>query len=669
MNKKGLCDVIIPVYNAPQWVSLCVYSLFENSDLNTINKVIFIDDCSNKNTKDLLENIKNKYKNKIEIITNKENKGFVKNCNAALKISVADYILLLNTDCIITKNTIEKMINHIENDKRIGLICPVSSNAANLTLDMFEGFNFMQMNKLLETKFSKMNFDACTVVGNCLMISRDCFLKTGYLDEIYGTGYGEETDYQFKAMERGFLAKVAIDTYVFHKSEVSFGTTKEKQEKLNHNREIFFSRWKDKYESLLKKYSKNDPIKYIHENLTIEDKKPTIDTGFYLTDIIQNAGGVHVVIDMINYMCINGLNANLMYDNMGNYEEIMLFSPININKLNQVNLNKIVSTIYTSAFKAKNIADNLNIPFVSLIQGNETLFENGKNFRLCELSYKLPDEMICISDYLKKMLKNDFNRDAKMINNGINTMLLNTNKTNKKAKVITMVLRNSPMKGDWLLLDILKKIISRLDNIEINLIYMSNNILFPECNKKNIKINKYLGPLKREEIAKILKKSDIFIDSSLNEGFGLLPLEAMMCGCVPIVSNSLGNNSYIKNGKNGYLIKEMNDTEKYLSKIDEVIKDDNLFMELRDCAQKTALEFDQEVVYKKYTDYFKQGNIIHQNETKLTEEDKEIMQKYFSVGNNSKVKKIAFTMAKILPKRIKRMVKKIIVSAYNTVSH
>ena len=49
-------------------------------------------------------------------------------------------------------------------------------------------------------------------------------------------GYGDETDYQFKAHSKGFEAKVAIDTYVFHKSEVSFGTSKEKQERVNYNK-------------------------------------------------------------------------------------------------------------------------------------------------------------------------------------------------------------------------------------------------------------------------------------------------------------------------------------------------------------------------------------------------------------------------------------------------
>ena len=90
-------------------------------------------------------------------------------------------------------------------------------------------------------KFSGINYDACTVVGNCLMISQECISKVGYFDEIYGMGYGDETDYQFQAMSKGFEAKVALDTYVFHKAEMSFNTTnKKRSERIEKNRKIFF---------------------------------------------------------------------------------------------------------------------------------------------------------------------------------------------------------------------------------------------------------------------------------------------------------------------------------------------------------------------------------------------------------------------------------------------
>ena len=211
------------------------------------------------------------------------------------------------------------------------------------------------------------------------MISKECIEKVGYLDEIYGTGYGEETDYQFKAMEKGFEAKVAIDTYVFHKSEVTFGTSKEKQEKLQKNRDFFFERWGDKYYSLMEKYNENDPIKYILDNIDDEDKKINFEFLIYLIGFVQNAGGVHMTVDMVNYLVIIYVCCNILYNFSNGYDEILLFNPIRTNNITKYNFKKIVSTIYSSTYFAKEIADEYNVPLVYFAQGYEPYFENGKD--------------------------------------------------------------------------------------------------------------------------------------------------------------------------------------------------------------------------------------------------------------------------------------------------
>ena len=165
------CDVIIPVYNAPEYVEMCVFALYNNTDINTLGTVYLIDDKSNEITSNMLDNLQKKYKDKkLKVIHNEENLGFIKNVNKGFDLSKEKYVLLLNTDCFVANRTIEKLISHMENNKKIGLICPMCSNAANLTIEMFPGFSYMQMDKLLEKKFSGINYDACTVVGNCLMI-------------------------------------------------------------------------------------------------------------------------------------------------------------------------------------------------------------------------------------------------------------------------------------------------------------------------------------------------------------------------------------------------------------------------------------------------------------------------------------------------------------------
>jgi len=68
-------------------------------------------------------------------------------------------------------------------------------------------------------------------------------------------------------------------------------------------------------------------------------------------------------------------------------------------------------------------------------------------------------------------------------------------------------------------------------------------------------------PKNDQEIAQTLRKSDIYIFTSIWEGFGLPPLEAMSCGCAVVASDAKGINEYAKDGENALIYPPM-DTEK-----------------------------------------------------------------------------------------------------------
>ncbi len=662
------CDIIIPIYNSPEWVKMCVYALYKNTPKEYIGKVILMNDNSDELTCNCIENLKIKYKS-IEVYKNENNLGFIKNVNKGMDKTKEDYILLLNTDCLLSKNTIPKLIEHMEKNNKIGLICPISSNAANLSFDILENYSYMQVNDMFYKNFKGMNFDACTVVGNCLMISRECMEKTGYLDEAYGMGYGDETDYQFKAHKQGFEAKVAIDTYVFHKSEVSFGTSPEKQKRLEHNREIFFSRWGEEYNKKMQEYVKNDPIEYIKTHLKIEEK-PRPDVLFFLPDIHQNAGGVHMVVDIVNYLNINGYFANILTERIHEYKEIMIFSPSFMKNVKDIEPKCIVGTIYPTIFFVETIAKHYNIPAVNFMQGYEPCFDNGEIYSWAELACRNSQNILAISQFLKEKCKTNFRKDATVIPNAINTDLIyNTNKKRKEKVSITMDLRNSFPKGDFLLNEILKKLTLKDYNIEINVIYVKKT-MFPINNNKNIKINYYEGPLNRKEVSNILFDTDIFIDASLMEGFGLMSLEAMAAGAVPIVGESFGIDEYAKDNENSFIIKEINNVDKYIEKIEILLKDSKKLSDMSKNAQETALKFDMDTNIPKYIEYFKS---VKKQKIELTSQEKEASEKWIVSEDSifskeeeniekqadviSKKRKIYYVILKPFPKKLKTKVK------------
>ena len=636
------CDVIIPVYNAPDYVEICVFALLNNTNLDQIGTIYLMDDNSNDITHNLLDNLGEKYKDKkVKVVHNKENLGFIKNVNKGFAMSKSDYVMLLNTDCFVAKNTVGKLMEHMMKDEQIGLICPICSNAANLTLPIFEGFSYQMMDQLLESKFKGINYDACTVVGNCLMISKKCIDEVGYLDEIYGMGYGDETDYQFKSMEKGFTAKVALDTYVFHKAEVSFNTTnKKRSERLEKNRKIFFDRWGEQYYKLLEEYNKHDPIKYINDNLTEEDKIPKLDFAFVMQKMGKGSGGVMYVSNIINYLSILGINIGIINFFPPDYDGIMIFKPVTPLTINKVKPKHLIATLYDSVWLAKAMAKRMNSKVVYFTQGYEFYFLDGTRYGEVESTYKVVDYILTISNYLKKEQKELFNIDSLLVPNGIDYDLLYSSKKKVvKKPTITMNIRQESLKAGYILIDIVKKLTLKCKDIKIIVIDNSKDTHYCVNNNKDVEVEYIKGPVDRNQIYSILAETSILVDSSLSEGFGLLPLEAMAAGVVPVVSNAMGNNEYCTN-KNSIMIDQVNNADIYVEKILELLNDKSKLESLSEEAKKTASKFSFD---DKMYDYFNALTSIKdgkasKNTYKMTKEDEEKLTNY--LVDDEKLEKI-----------------------------
>ena len=82
------------------------------------------------------------------------------------------------------------------------------------------------------------------------------------------------------------------------------------------------------------------------------------------------------------------------------------------------------------------------------------------------------------------------------------------------------------------------------------------------CQRKKLEnYVKFPGYLANRDIARILNSSDIFVLPSYGEGFPLVILEAMAAG-LPIISTPVGAiPEIIENGKNGFLVKSMDNIE------------------------------------------------------------------------------------------------------------
>lgn len=109
-ENKYSVSVIIPVYNAENYICRCASSLF-NQTLDSI-QYIFVDDCSTDSSVLLLENTINEYPNRkgdVIIITQKTNQGPSCARNKGLEMACGEYVIYCDADDWVDREMYDKM--------------------------------------------------------------------------------------------------------------------------------------------------------------------------------------------------------------------------------------------------------------------------------------------------------------------------------------------------------------------------------------------------------------------------------------------------------------------------------------------------------------------------------------------------------------------------------
>lgn len=227
-----MVDIIIPVHNALYYLKKCLYSI-EKYTKNF--KIIIINDSSDENTTNWIKGYS--YKKNVTLIECDKNIGYTRSINIGLSKSNSEYIVLLNSDTIVTEYWIEKMIYCMNSDKKIGIVGPLSNAANWQNVPHLRGKeSFFAVNELPEnitiddfsnivSNMSEMTYPKIPFInGFCFMIKRDVIKCIGYFDELnFPYGYGEENDYCLRASEYGFKLAVADNVFVYHAKSKSFG--------------------------------------------------------------------------------------------------------------------------------------------------------------------------------------------------------------------------------------------------------------------------------------------------------------------------------------------------------------------------------------------------------------------------------------------------------------
>lgn len=113
---EGLVSIIIPYYNDGQYIEQAIQSILDQTYSNM--EIIVIDDGSNNETKNILKDLDQK----IDLLITQENKGTSAARNIGISSAKGKFILPLDSDDYFEPDFIEKSVNILEKDSRVGLV-------------------------------------------------------------------------------------------------------------------------------------------------------------------------------------------------------------------------------------------------------------------------------------------------------------------------------------------------------------------------------------------------------------------------------------------------------------------------------------------------------------------------------------------------------------------
>lgn len=235
--KKIKIDIVICVHNALKDVKICIDSIIKKTNLKY--RVILINDGSDDETSSYLKKISNNQENFV-LLEHDVSQGYTKSANSGMKLSKADYVILLNSDTVVSTNWLENIIICGESDPEIGLIGPLSNAATYQSIPKVKtskgdwyinklpkNYSIDDMANIIQKISNKSYPSVPALNGFCMTIKRSVIDSIGYLDEKnFPIGYGEETDYCLRAINSNFKCVIADNTYIFHSKSKSFGHEK-----------------------------------------------------------------------------------------------------------------------------------------------------------------------------------------------------------------------------------------------------------------------------------------------------------------------------------------------------------------------------------------------------------------------------------------------------------
>ena len=278
-EQNHFSGIVVPVFNGVDFLKVLMPSLFSNTDLPHL--FIFVNDCSNKETSDFLEEMI-RGRDDCILLNNEQNLGFVKSINkgAAKALESCDNFVMLNSDTEVPSGWLSRLMKPIFDDEKISSVTPRSNRCNIFSFPFFdkrerndiflEKFGLEGINSAIRNSAVDRYIELPTGHGFCMAISGKAWKMIGGLNEaLFGRGFGEENEWSLRAELDGFRNVLLPELYVAHHEKGSFSSEEKKancaaaQDIIS----VMFPSYRPRVRNFIREYPTSDSIVSIYISL------------------------------------------------------------------------------------------------------------------------------------------------------------------------------------------------------------------------------------------------------------------------------------------------------------------------------------------------------------------------------------------------------------------
>lgn len=235
MDSHLRIDFVICVHNALDEVTDCLQSVARA--MRKGDRIVIVDDASDEPTANYLKQFTAAHDSIVLLRNNGPAQGYCVSANKGMTACEAEYVLLLNSDTVISRAAVEKMLRVAVSYPTVGIVGPMSNAASSQSIPAINAIGNQTAINVIPQGVSISDIDSCCekwsythifpstplVHGFCQLIKKEVLEVVGGFDEIgFPNGYGEENDFCFRAADAGFDLKVATNAFVYHKKSASY---------------------------------------------------------------------------------------------------------------------------------------------------------------------------------------------------------------------------------------------------------------------------------------------------------------------------------------------------------------------------------------------------------------------------------------------------------------